>query len=1001
MATFFLVLSLALAASAIPPPPPSSRNTVFIDEQLVGQIFEVKSEEITDLATRSTSQYRLPTTTRPIHYDVLWIVEIDQLTYSGTVEITLVATQANVQEIVLHSKDLDITSLRLLRGDTVLVQGLGNMVADVELEFLKVRTGAALEYNATNPVQYTLQFGFIAELRKDMAGIYRSWFRNSYNESVSWMATTQFQPTSGRTAFPCYDEPSFKATFSIRIRRPTGFKSWSCTRQNTTIVNVTNGFDEDVYSITPTMSTYLIALIVAKYDTNKTPEDGLLKYEVIARPGAMGKNQSDYAFDVGQKLLDNMSQHTAMDFFSQSPNLKMTQASIPDFSAGAMENWGLLTYREAYLMYDPEQTHDQAKQIIAYILSHEIAHMWFGNLVTCDWWGHTWLNEGFARYYQYYLTHSVEFEMRFDIRFITEQVHTSMLADSADNHPLSNPNVGSPSDISNMFSTISYNKGAAIIRMTEHLLGTDVHTQGLRDYLKNNSYKTVVPSDLSQTLHNAAVQAGAISEYGTNFSVVEYYKTWHDQPGVPVIYVDVNHKTGDMTITQRRFDINTGYARVNYNWQIPISFTTASTVNFTDTKPSHVLTSTVTVVNRGTVGDEWVIFNKQQTGYYRVNYDDYTWNLIIVALRGADRTKIHEHNRAQIVDDVLQFARSGLMTYTRAFNILSFLQYEKDYAPWVAAMTGFTWIRNRLVGSPLLARLEGQIIRWATPLMNELGYTPISGESFIRSYLRRQIAPVMCNMGVEACRTSATTQFRRLIDDQLEVAVNNRNWVYCNGLRASNNYSDYATMWKRFIEHNVYTEKIVLLQTLGCTPLERALNELLTSLVKDNYEIREQDYSTTFNTALTGNEGNTQIVWNFIKSNLTDIENAFGSVSSPLRSVAARLRSTEQITEFQLWLNQTQADLGDAYTSIYRAAESARNSLAFADQIQNDLDNYLTNGDDNIGPSTPPPDPIVDPPTVPRPDVTPPPTPDLPGSAMTAAVSIIVVAFAAITNIIV
>ncbi|XP_045484796.1 membrane alanyl aminopeptidase [Pieris rapae] len=999
MATLFLVLSLALAAVAIPPPP-TSRNTIFIDEELEGQIFEVKSDVISDLAIRNPSQYRLPTTTRPMHYDVLWIVDIDQLTYAGTVDITLAATEANVQEIVLHSKDLNITSLTLRQGNTVLVQGLQNMAFDLDLELLKIRTGAALEYNATNPVEYTLRLSFGAELRKDMAGIYRSWYRNSYNESVRWMATTQFQPTSGRTAFPCYDEPSFKATFSIRIRRPSGFKSWSCTRQETTIVNVTTGYDEDVYTITPTMSTYLIALIVAEYDTNKTPEEGPLKYEVIARPGAMGKNQSDYAFDVGQRLLAAMSEHTAFDFFSQSPNLKMTQASIPDFSAGAMENWGLLTYREAYLMYDPEQTHDQAKQIIAYILSHEIAHMWFGNLVTCNWWGDTWLNEGFARYYQYYLTHWVETDMGFNIRFVVEQLHTSMLADSADNHPLSNPNVGSPGDISDMFSTISYNKGAAIIRMTEHLLGTDVHTQGLRVYLKNNSYKTVVPSDLSQTLHNAAVEAGAISEYGSNFSVVEYYKTWHDQPGVPVIYVDVNHKTGDMTITQRRFDINTGYARVNYNWQIPISFTTASNPNSTNTKPSHVLTSTVTVVNRGTTGDEWVIFNKQQTGYYRVNYDEYTWNLIIVALRGPDRTKIHEHNRAQIVDDVLQFARSGLMTYTRAFNILSFLQYEKDYAPWLAAMTGFTWIRNRLVGSPLLGRLERQIIQWATPLMNDLGYTPVSGETFMDSYLRRQIAPVMCNMGVEACRTSATTQFRRLIDYGDEVAVNNRNWVYCNGLRASNNYNDYATMWKRFIEHNVYTEKIVLLQTLGCTPLERALNELLTSLVKDNYEIREQDYSTTFNTALTGNEGNTQIVLNFIKNNLADVANAFGSVSSPLRSVAARLRSTEQITEFQLWLNQTQTELGDAYTNIYRAAESARNSLTFADQIQGDLDNYLTNGDDNIGPSTPPPDPIIDPSTVPRPDVTPPPTPDLPGSAMTAAVSIIVVAFAAITNII-
>ncbi|CAK1546276.1 unnamed protein product [Leptosia nina] len=996
MATLILILALAVTAHAIPTPP-STRNTIFIDEQLEGQIFDAKYfTEST--ATTDPSAYRLPTTTKPIHYDVFWVVDMARLTFSGDVTIQLAATQANVNEIVLHSNELDISSVELKLGNTPIVQ---TYELEPEFHFLKVSiNNTVLQYNANNPVVYTLNIKFGAELRRDMYGLYRSWFKNSWNDTESWMATTQFQSTSSRSAFPCYDEPNFKATFKITIRRPSAYKSWSCTRIEKTNIGVIAGFDDDIYYITPKMSTYLIAVIVAEYDTKPLRDaNGTLLYEVIARPGAMSVNQGDYSYDVGQRLLSTMSEHTDLDFFEQSPYLKMTQASIPDFSAGAMENWGLLTYREAYLMYDPEHTHDNAKQIIAYILSHEIAHMWFGNLVTCDWWGHTWLNEGFARYYQYFLTHWVEKDMGFDVRFIVEQVHTAMMSDSGNNpHPLSNPNVGSPSQASSMFSTLTYNKGAAIIRMTEHLLGFEVHRQGLRQYLVDNSYGNVLPIDLSQTLHNVSVEAGAISEY-PGFSVVEYYKTWHDQPGVPVIYVDVNHKTGAMTITQRRFNVNTGYATVNYNWQIPLSFATASNPNFNETKPTHIMTSTVTVINRGTTGDEWVVFNKQQTGYYRVNYDEYTWNLIIIALRGADRTKIDEFNRAQIVDDVFQFARAGIMSYTRALNILSFLEYEFDYAPWMAALNGFSWLRGRLAGTPLLTRLESLMIKWATPVMNSLGYSPNSTESFMDAYLRRQMAPVMCNLGVEECLNSANSQFRALIDNSVEVPVNSRNWVYCNGLR-SGSYGDFSKMWRRYIEHNVYSEKIQLLQTLGCTRLESALTELLTSLVKENFEIRPQDYSTTFNTALTGNEGNTQLVFNFIKSNLVDVEKAFGSVSSPLSSVASRLRTTEDIDAFQLWLNQTQTNLGDAYSTLYRAAESSRESLSFAQEIQNDLDNYLVNGDENLSPSTPSPVTPSEGSTVDKPGITAPPTPDLPGSAMTAMLSLIVVTFAAATNIV-
>lgn len=169
------------------------------------------------------------------------------------------------------------------------------------------------------------------------------------------------------------------------------------------------------------MSTYLLALIVADYRSNATVNDeGKIMHEVIARPAAMETFQYEYAQKMGQALLNRMNLHTNLNFYDVNSELKMTQAAIPDFGAGAMENWGLLTYREAYLMYDESHSNSNSKQLIAYILSHEIAHMWFGNLVTCDWWDVLWLNEGFARYYQYFLTDWVDGKLGLGERFVNE-----------------------------------------------------------------------------------------------------------------------------------------------------------------------------------------------------------------------------------------------------------------------------------------------------------------------------------------------------------------------------------------------------------------------------------------------------------------------------------------------------------------------------------------------------------------------------------------------------
>ncbi|KAM3967325.1 aminopeptidase N3 [Aphomia sociella] len=972
------------------------RTTIFGDEMLDGEIFD-NLRYRNDISAKNIdpSEYRLPTTTKPERYDLLLHIDIERQAFSGTVTIHLYATQPGVNEIVIHTDELSIDSVVLQKNNVDIPQSFDE---DEQLDFLRIQlTNDTLDFNEDHKELYELTITFGADLREDMTGLYKSWFRNeNYTEEVSYIATTHFQATAARRAFPCYDEPSFKATFDIVIRRPASYKSWTVTALKITRTSNVTGYEEDVFYTTPIMSTYILAFIIAEYESYKIQENGRLLYEVIGRPAAFRDNQEQYAIDVGQELLAKMSNHTDMDFYGIHENLKMTQASVPDFAAGAMENWGLLIYREAYLMYSQNHTNSNYKQLIAYILSHEIAHMWFGNLVTCDWWNDLWLNEGFARYYQYYLTDWVEPHLGLGIRFIDEQVHQALLSDSVDSaHPLTHSGIGSPTEARSMFTTISYGKGAAVIRMTEHLLGFEVHRRGLKYYLENRKFNTVLPIHLFEALQRAAVETGAIAEYGSDFSVVDYFRTWSLQGGHPVLDVTVLHETGQILITQRRFNINIGYSAIATTWIIPITFATASNPDFENTKPTHIIKNNLTEINRGSIGDEWVLLNKQQTGYYRVNYDDYTWDLIAAALK-ENRTVIHEYNRAQIVNDVFQFARSGILTYSKAFSILSFLENETEYTPWVSAMTAFTWLRNRFASTLHLAELEGLIIKWSRNIMNDLTYYPTDGELFMRSYLRYQLAPIMCAMNVTECQIAARNQFRQLVEGNgtYEVPVDSRNWVYCNALRTGTE-EDFEFLWRRYQQHNVYNEKILLLSVLGCTPHKYSLFKYMDAIVSENYLIRRQDYTTAFNSAVSGNEVNTQIAFQFIQENLAKVDAAFvvrSTLATPLSYVSARLRTEEEIVAFEQWAEENREQLGVHYNEIISGAASARNSINWVLQVQDDILDYLNGNDDSTTPAltTAPSDT-----TTPANETT-----TDPDSAVTNALSIIVLVVTASINLV-
>ncbi|KAL4706772.1 hypothetical protein ACJJTC_018153 [Scirpophaga incertulas] len=928
----------------------------------VHSIENAKALNKAQFSTVDDSPYRLPNTTRPVHYNLWWKLNLDPpiQTLNGTVNIDLQATKPNVDKIVIHSYNLTIDSLKLTLDKKVVEQAY---TFDLDHQFLIINLkNGSLKYNAKRPINYTLSIAFNAPMRTDMTGIYRSWFLNF--GKIHWMAATQFEETSARTAFPCYDEPALKATFDITITRQEKYKSWSNMMRKETKTSVYNGYENDVYYTTPVMSTYLVALIVAEFDSvakvKKINGKKEIVYEIIGRPDAIRTGQGDYIFELGQSLLDELVNYTGIDYYSAQKHMKLTHAAIPNFMSTGMENWGLITYKEYFIMYNEESS---LKSYLTKLVTHETSHAWFGNLVTLDWWDVTWLNEGFATYFEYFITDKLT-DMAYATRFIDEQVQVGLHYDSFDNPtPLSNTDVGSPSEIDAMFSTLSYSKGGSIIKMTEHLMGYENHKLGLRKYLKARAYKSARPIDLFENLQKAAVETGAISQYGPDFNIIDYYKTWTEQGGHPILDVTVDRQTGAVTIQQRQFNMNGGYTTPEMNWFVPITFATARNPDFANTKPSHIIKDANTTLHLGLGTNEWIIFNVQQSGFYRVNYDNHSWDLIIELLRGPNRDLIHPNNRAQIVYDVFIFARSGIMSYNRAFNILSFLKNETTYGPLIVAYEQFGWLINKLRGSSLEKPMKNLFMEWTSHVMANITYLPVEGESFLKSNLRLWLSSVLCRYGKEECVITSRRFLlahlsgwvldrikcnKFILDGDIQytsaIPVSIRPWVYCSALRDGNS-NHYNFLFNRLLYHPVNAEQLRLIDLLGCTTNESSLFHFLDTIFKQNFTIQDQNLWNAYGGAVDGNDANVEVVFRYIQQNLQAVASRFDSVSQPLSYIATAIRTEDLMKRFQDWATQNKEVLGDSYQDLFDSAGSFRNSQKWAATFHDDINSYLIEGD--------------------------------------------------------
>ncbi|CAG9795002.1 unnamed protein product [Diatraea saccharalis] len=768
-------------------------------------------------------KYRLTEAVQPKQISVDLDVYLEEARFNGIVQLDVETIQPNLNQIALHQKVVSIQSVNIVddQGRPVNLQFPNPFTTDDYYEILIINLASPIDLGNYS---ITIRYQGAINLNQFERGFYRGHY--FLNNETRYYATTQFQPYYARMAFPCFDEPQFKSRFIISITRDSTLSPSYSNMAIETTTDVGGGRIRETFRPTPIVSAYLVAFTVSDFVETNYTTTATRPFGIVSRPGVT--DQHPFAAEIGLAITDVMDDYFGIEYYEmgQGQPMKNDHLAIPDFPAGAMENWGMVNYREAYLLYDKNNTNLINKIFIATIMAHELAHKWFGNLVTCFWWSNLWLNESFASLFEYFSAHEADPSMELDDQFVVDQVHSALNWDAGDGAtPMNWSYVASNPSISSHFSVTSYAKGASVLRMMEHFLGPRAFRMGLRYYLRDNAYALGTPEKLYTGLRRAASEDMTFRSLFPDVDIGEILDNWVQNPGSPVVNVHVNMTSGLITLTQERFLVS-GNTPPAHRWHIPITWTHSGQFNFQDTRPSFIFSGDSHTI-QNTPGHNFVILNIARSGLYRVNYDDHNWEMIAAFLRqnNNNRLAVHKLNRAQIVNDVLYFIRAGKINIDRAFDVLLFLRFETDYYVWASALGQLGWIRSRLEhlpnGHEMFTRY---MLHHMNTVINHLGFEEASTDSTSTILNRMQIMNLACNLGHAGCVSNSLQKWNSFKDNPTAnpVPVNQRRYVYCVGLREGDN-TDYEFLMQQYMTSENAADMVVILRALACTRTNTSL----------------------------------------------------------------------------------------------------------------------------------------------------------------------------------
>nr|XP_033323078.1 uncharacterized protein LOC117218638 [Megalopta genalis] len=851
--------------------------------------------------------------------------DFQTLIFKGNVKITFEVKNAT-SLLVLNQKYLTIQSIAIDNGNSV-----RNVLVSDKLETVTVYFKEDLE-----PKQnYTIDIKYEGVLNDQKRGFYRS--RYLVGKDVKWIAVTHFEPTGARLAFPCWDEPEYKAIFDISIKH---LPKYMAVISNMPVFNTTTGADGKkitTFESTKRMSTYLVAFSVSDYDYKFHYKDE--SFKIYTKPDSI--EDTEYALEFSVKAMKELNAVTGIKYSDIMP--KMDQITVKDFAAGAMENWGLITYRENYLLHKEGITTSRMTESMVTTIAHEFAHQWFGNLVGPKWWEFIWLNEGFATFFQYYITNRVDPSWRLMELFVVEALQGSAFSlDGYENARPMNQAVDSPAEISKLFDSIAYQKAGSVIRMMHSILTEKHFMEGLYSYLKANQYNV---ADSDELIKHLQASIGYQARWG-GARLDKIMKTWITRPGYPVVTV-IQH--GDnYLLSQERF-LYHGFDEET-KWWIPITYVTKDNLNFTVTTPTMWLKPTEDNLKILNVKSDWIIVNKQQTGYYRVNYEKQIWEKLTRYLL-TDFKKIHPINRAQLIDDALNLARKNFTSYSTALNLTLYLHNETDYIPWMTTFRNLDFL-NKMISTSEHYQIFKDYIKYIMQgITKDVKYEATSEEEdHPTKILRANAAKWACKADVKECVDYANEHFQMwLNDDKHLLDADLKTNILCTGLKTAN-----KTVWETVLTrlaNSTYDkdERNSLLGVMGCSQKREILESLISEALKSNPNI-DLDVAVgaiVSNNQILKNTSSVRIVLDKLKQeykNIMKLDNGNKMIQSSIASVANALVNEDDIIEMHKFI----ANAGIKADVLSSAMEKSSRNLVWTTDYKSTVERWLVESEGHI-----------------------------------------------------
>ncbi|XP_008283097.1 aminopeptidase N-like [Stegastes partitus] len=842
--------------------------------------------------------YRLPNSLIPISYNVtLWPrlePNADGLyIFTGQSAVVFKCVK-ETDLIIIHARKLNFTTFL---GHHAKLSGLGDAtVPAIQKTWLVVKTEyLVIQLNSRLAVgtSYVLHSEFSGELADDLEGFYRSEYTEDGVKKV--VATSQMQATYARKTFPCFDEPAMKAVFNVTIIHKPGTVALSNGKENDISDSVIDGVPVKVTTFEPTerMSTYVLAFIVTDFVNIQSNQNNPM-IRIWAKRKSIADRQGDYALNVTGPILQFYEQY----YNTSYPLSKSDQIALPDFNAGAMENWGLVTYRETALLYDPMLSSTGNKERVTTVISHELAHMWFGNLVTLRWWNDLWLNEGFASYVEYLGADYAEPTWNIKDHIILYDVQKVFAVDAlASSHPLSRQEeeVNDPAQISEMFNTISYSKGAAVLRMLSEFLTEPVFARGLSSYLNTFAFGNTVYTDLWDHLQQAVENTPGIH---IPHSVHDIMNRWTLQMGFPVVTIDT--RTG--SISQKHFLLDPDSvvdrpSQFNYTWFIPIKWMKTGV----EQQQYWLLQKTDTHSPIRVSGEDWVLANTNVSGYFRVNYDLGNWDRIL-SLLNTDHQALSVINRAQVIDDAFNLARAKIISTTLALRTTKYLSKERNYIPWESALRNLDYYILMFDRTEVYGALQAYLKKQIQPLFEHFkiltaNWTKIPA-GHTDQYNEINAIGIACSVGVEGCREVIKSWYREWMENpgQNPIHPNLKSTAYCYAI-AFGGVEEWNFAWRMFKNTTLASEASRLRSAMACTKAPWLLNRYLDYTL-DPTKIRKQDATSTIQ-YIARNVVGMPLAWNFVRARWSYIFDQYGKGSFSFANLISGITKRFS-TEFEL-----------------------------------------------------------------------------------------------------